>query len=800
MASFEGQIGLQKYVEGGDFKLKVEYTITQDTTKNKSTISATGYVKRLTSYVWPFNGNGGDGNLSIDGNNKYENIPYNINNDEWIPLMSHEVTVDHNNDGTRSIEIVFSFNGNLSVGYPNGSIRQTITLPTIPRYANITSFSVSKRDETSVQFNFSTDVGCDWAWYSTDGGSTWANLDSSNVVWGLSANTWYAFKLRVRRTDSGLTKDSDVVWQQTYDYPHLEYASDFTIGENINVNIYNPLNRWMDIYFIGNDNSTICTASRNNNGSMSIGNTAQEIENQYYSIPDSSSGNYRVKLVVSSLNRDTTVDGARYFARESECKPSVSAIFKDIKQSSITQTGDDNIIVKGISNMQVSVSTSLKYNAYVKSYLITCGDGQSGTSQNTVIYRPKSPIVRVTVTDSRDFSDTADYDLTTLNQWLNYIELAYTSDIDLKRSEQLSDQVILNVQGNYFNGKLGTTAGLRNVHVGDDLSGKTIYFDFYGRIHYLMKHYDENNKDIIVADKKITQELFENQSGNDEAIIKAGTTVLYNAEYINDPVSSYEYDIVNLDHLDLPNDFGIVTAINDELLTYGDIYILSADTPVDNNNSLSMYFQYKLSGTNNWSNAITINPTISGNGFYVNNLILGNNFDHNNEYIFRVITSDKLMQIGDYSINEQIVTKATPIIRIGDEFVQVNGDLLIGESSLVNQYSTSEVKTCLKWIDGKPIYRKVFTGNMTNTTNEWTNLEKCNLNNVDNVIDISGTIKNTSSDRRVLPASAYESTSYHCTFSYLGQTDYLQCYVNGWTYTTFGFKYIVVIEYTKTTD
>lgn len=681
MASFEGSIG----TPSGKFNLMVEYSVSQSISGNYSDVSATAYVKRNDSNYWPYNGYGGDGNLSIDGDNKYERVAYDLRSDGYKQIMSHSKRVYHNSDGTKSINISFSFDGRLSNGYPNGSISQTVSLPTIPRYANITSFSVSKVDETSVQFNWSADASCDWAWYSTDDGNNWNNLPNSNIIGGLSANTWYALKLRVRRTDSGLTTDSDVVWQQTYDYPHLEYASDFTIGENINVNIYNPLNRWMDIYFIGNDNSTICTASRNNNGSMSIGNTAQEIENQYYSIPNSSSGNYRVRLVVSSLGRDTTVSGGRYYARESDCKPSVSAIFKDIKQSSINQTGDDNIIVKGISNMQVSVSTTLRYNASVKSYYISCGDGQSGTSQNTVIYRPKSPIVKVTVIDSRDFSDTADYDLTTLNQWLNYIELAYTSDIDLKRSEQLSDQVILNVQGNYFNGKLGTTAGLRNVHVGDDLSGKTIYFDFYGRIHYLMKHYDENNKDIIVADKKITQELFENQSGNDEAIIKAGTAVLYDAEYIMDPVSSYEYDIVNLDHLDLPNDFGIVTAINDELLTYGDIYILSTDTPVDNNNSLSMYFQYKLSGTNNWSNAITINPTISGNGFYVNNLILGNNFDHNNEYVFRVITSDKLMRIGDYI--EEVVTKATPVIRIGDEFVQVNGDLLINDGKVFASYT-----------------------------------------------------------------------------------------------------------------
>ena len=117
-----------------------------------------------------------------------------------------------------------------------------------------------------------------------------------------------------------------------------------------------------------------------------------------------------------------------------------------------------------------------------------------------------------------------------------------------------------------------------------------------------------------------------------------------------------------------------------------------------------------------------------------------------------------------------------------------------------NEYSLNEISTHKKWIDGKPIYRKVFTGNITDTTNSWVDLQKCNLVNVDNVVNISGIIKNTKTDGRVLPVSAYESTSYYCTFSYLGETDYLQCIVNGWTYTTFEFKYIVVIEYTKTTD
>ena len=102
--------------------------------------------------------------------------------------------------------------------------------------------------------------------------------------------------------------------------------------------------------------------------------------------------------------------------------------------------------------------------------------------------------------------------------------------------------------------------------------------------------------------------------------------------------------------------------------------------------------------------------------------------------------------------------------------------------------------------DGKPIYRKVFTGNVTNTIDTWTNLQKCNLDHPENIIKLEGTIRNTKSDGRVLNINAYETANYKIAFSYLGNTDYLQCYTTGWTYSTFGFVYIVTIEYTKTTD
>ena len=129
-------------------------------------------------------------------------------------LASGSIDIPHDSDGNKY------FGASLSgwlYGYSDTSGSGGDWLPTIPRYANITSFSVSKRDETSVKFNFSVDATCDFAWYSTNNGSSWANLPTSNIITGLSPNTSYNFKLRVRRSDSQLTTDSGTYTQSTYD-------------------------------------------------------------------------------------------------------------------------------------------------------------------------------------------------------------------------------------------------------------------------------------------------------------------------------------------------------------------------------------------------------------------------------------------------------------------------------------------------------------------------------------------------------------------------------------------------------
>lgn len=218
-------------------------------------------------------------------------------------------------------------------------------------------------------------------------------------------------------------------------------------------------------------------------------------------------------------------------------------------------------------------------------------------------------------------------------------------------------------------------------------------------------------------------------------------------------------------------------------------------------------FRYKATDSATWSNYTNITLTVDNNGnFTFNGLIRGDTnsgFDIGNAYNIEVYVADELSNV-TFTAN---LGSGTPGIAIHKQGVSImskydttEGGALQIEGKNIFKYSTSEVKTGYKWIDGKPIYRKIFTGNMTNTTNSWVNLQQCNLTNADSILDIKGTITNTSSDKRVLLINSFENSSYHCAFSYLGQTDYLQCNVSGWTYSNFGFKYIVAIYYTKTTD
>lgn len=122
-------------------------------------------------------------------------------------------TIGHNGDGTRYFGIGGWFRsgwtgfGQINVGM-NGW-----TLDTIPRYANVTAWSLPTVTEKSITVNVNTDSVADLVDYSLNGGG-WVRGYTGNftgvnfVIGGLQPATAYSVKVRVRRQASGLYSET----------------------------------------------------------------------------------------------------------------------------------------------------------------------------------------------------------------------------------------------------------------------------------------------------------------------------------------------------------------------------------------------------------------------------------------------------------------------------------------------------------------------------------------------------------------------------------------------------------------
>lgn len=108
-----------------------------------------------------------------------------------------------------------------------------------------------------------------------------------------------------------------------------------------------------------------------------------------------------------------------------------------------------------------------------------------------------------------------------------------------------------------------------------------------------------------------------------------------------------------------------------------------------------------------------------------------------------------------------------------------------------NTYSTTEVNTGKKWIDGKPIYRIVI---IQDNVADGTNI----LTNVDQIVSINGMGDPGTGALRNLPYyEFYNNQKYSCRFEMITNSLTLDSMLGGSSHSA---MLRVVIEYTKTTD
>lgn len=102
------------------------------------------------------------------------------------------------------------------------------------------------------------------------------------------------------------------------------------------------------------------------------------------------------------------------------------------------------------------------------------------------------------------------------------------------------------------------------------------------------------------------------------------------------------------------------------------------------NNMLAISYDYKLSSASSFTTGGTISTyTLSGNKAILNHVSLGSNYNPDNEYIVRIYVTDKLgTKYGDI-----VFQKGSSIVEIGDEYVNINGNLYVNNKGLSAGYS-----------------------------------------------------------------------------------------------------------------
>lgn len=449
---------------------KFTLTVTENSTStanNTSTVSFSFAISPIqTSWNWEQWGANITYTVTVNGT-KYTGSIANYDGYSTVTLKSGSMTVGHNTDGSKSISYSFSVSDTSGQSYTcgNASGSGSMALTKIPRYLSISTFDITSITETSIVVKWTTSDPRSGTYYSLDNGTTWIGSATYGESLGsdgksgtfniseLKANTTYKLKIKIKRTDSGLWTESNEKSFTTYNYPYCTTAPNFTIGNAVKIDFYNPLKRSIAWQVLGADNSVIAGSTTTSTTYTGINGEAS-INNLYKSIPNAKSGTYKVKVTYSG--NVATKTGGTYSIKGTE-KPTVGALsYADSNTNIVAITGNNQHIVQNQSTLSVTIGSAtpnnsagsitkyvLAYNGITKEYttagVYSLGKINSGSNID----------ITLTATDSRGLSASKTIKVTML------AHSNPTALVTLERLNNYEDESYLTVDGSIssVNGK-----------------------------------------------------------------------------------------------------------------------------------------------------------------------------------------------------------------------------------------------------------------------------------------------------------------------------------------------------------
>lgn len=226
------------------------------------------------------------------------------------------------------------------------------------------------------------------------------------------------------------------------------------IGDNAIISIDKKSSSFTNTltYKIGTLTGTIATKTSNTTVQFQTSSIADSI---YALIPngtETSGTIYCTTYNGSTQIGDTQSTSFNLYAKESVCKPSVTATIVDTNTDVTNITGSSTKFIKYISKPKVTINATAKKSSSIKKYYVSLNDGQTSSTKETPFSTIGSNKINVSATDSRNYAGYNDYTL----DMIDYIKL-HINTISITRPEGTSNEAVLNCNGAYYNGSFSDT-------------------------------------------------------------------------------------------------------------------------------------------------------------------------------------------------------------------------------------------------------------------------------------------------------------------------------------------------------
>ena len=222
------------------------------------------------------------------------------------------------------------------------------------------------------------------------------------------------------------------------------------VGDTAVVSLTRKASSYRDTvsYRIGSLTGTLATKTANTTVPFDTSSIASSIYTEMGSTNKSISGTMTVQTYSGNTLIGSKSTSFTLYAKESDCVPTITATIVDINSDTLALTGDNNKIVKGYSNAQVTFAITTKNGATLSSKTI---NGAALNTSPQVIEGTNTNVFSIVAVDSRGYAST----LTITKELIDYVTLSL--NYNAFRPSPTGSEIDVNFTGNYFNGSFGNT-------------------------------------------------------------------------------------------------------------------------------------------------------------------------------------------------------------------------------------------------------------------------------------------------------------------------------------------------------